>query len=186
MSQTSTAGFATFPLENLALGLLMSGPKHGYQLYQDYEAHFLPIWKVGRSKFYAALAALFEAGDLEAHTELQEDHPPRKVYHLTQTGQARFETWLYRPITPVRAIRVEFLAKLRFMTLLPVADPERIVDAQIEACQSIIGELDRHKTVGPHEDLILELVHDFRRRQALFIVEWLRVCRDRLVQGAIV
>jgi DNA-binding PadR family transcriptional regulator len=183
MPQPSTTGFATFSLEDLVLGLLMAGPKHGYQLYQDYEIHFLPIWKVGRSKFYAALAALHDAGHLAAQTELQDDHPPRKVYQLTATGRAAFEDWLYRPILPARAMRVEFLAKLRFMTLLHIADPARIFDAQIEVCQAIISELDQHKTTAC-DDLVLELVHDFRRRQAAFLVEWLHVCRARLQQDA--
>lgn len=176
MRQSAQIGFATFSLENLALGLLVAEPKHGYQLYQDYEEHFLPIWKVGRSKFYAALTALHEAGDLAVHTELQDARPPRKVYHLTKRGQARFEDWLYRPVTPMRAIRVEFLAKLRFMTLLHLADAERIFDAQLEMCQATLSA----EASESHPDPVLNLVHDFRRRQAIFIIEWLQSCRDRI------
>ncbi|RIK39560.1 MAG: hypothetical protein DCC57_20145, partial [Chloroflexi bacterium] len=58
-----------------------------------------------------------------------------------------------------------------------------IFDAQIEVCQALIADLDQR--AAAHGDLVLELVHDFRRRQAVFIVEWLRVCRERLSQGVI-
>lgn len=186
MSRSSQPGFAPFSLENLVLGLLMTQPKHGYQLYQDYEHSFLPIWKVGRSKFYAALASLHECGCLEVQTEVQIDHPPRKVYHLTETGRARFEAWLYQPVTPMRAIRVEFLAKLRFMTLLRFADSERIFASQIEVCQATLAQLDGIDVAGEHADPVLELVHTFRRRQAAFILEWLYACRDRLRDGLFV
>lgn len=183
---SSKAGFATFSLENLVLGLLVPGPRHGYQLYQDYERHFLPIWKVGRSKFYAALATLHDSGHLAVQTELQDDRPPRKIYHLTDTGRSRFQTWLYQPVTPMRAIRVEFLAKLQFLVLLQVPDAIQIIDAQIDACEAVIRDLDRQTRDAPPSDDVLELVYDFRRRQAIFIIEWLRVCRERLNQEAIV
>lgn len=185
MPQAAGAGLARFSLEHLALGLLIAGPKHGYRLYQDYERYFLPIWKVGRSDFYAALASLHAAGDLGVQVEPQPDRPPRKVYHLTETGRTRFDAWLHRPVTPARAIRVEMLAKLRFIALLRLPDAGRVLDDQIEACQTMINELDRVEVVGAHDDPVLELVHDFRRRQATFIIEWLQVCRTRLDQGAI-
>lgn len=184
MSRPSTTGFAAFSLENLALGLLVAGPRHGYRLYQDYERYFLPIWKVGRSDFYAALASLHKAGNLDVQVEPQPDRPPRKIYHLTETGQARFEEWLYRPVTPARAVRVEMLAKLRFIVLLRPPDAAHIFDAQIEACRDIIAQVDEAEAAGAHDDPVLELVHDFRRRQAGFIIEWLLACRDRLGQSA--
>lgn len=185
MALRSKIGFATFSLEQLALGLLMRGPAHGYELYRAYEAEFLPIWKVGRSKFYAALASLSEAGYLTVETELQEERPPRKIYQLTQAGQQRFDVWLHQPVTPVRAIRVEFLAKLRFIEQLQLVDADQIIDGQIAACQAAVDELARHSTDTDDEsDPVLDLVHDFRRRQAMFIIEWLEVCRARLTQHA--
>jgi DNA-binding PadR family transcriptional regulator len=86
---------AVIALETLALGLLMPGPQHGYTLYQDYVAAFAPIWKVGRSQFYAALNTLHAAGELDAHTEWQDEHPPRKVYALTARGRGRILAWVY-------------------------------------------------------------------------------------------
>ncbi|MBX2997031.1 MAG: PadR family transcriptional regulator [Caldilineaceae bacterium] len=181
MSQT-TLGFATFPLEHLALGLLVEGPKHGYQLYQEYEELFRAIWKVGRSKFYAALASLHTAGYLDAVTEPQEDRPPRKIYQLTQSGHERFLKWLYQPVTPMRAIRVEFLAKLRFFTLLALPNPEQLIDAQIEVCQRTLAQWATASAADAHEDLFTELVHEFRQKQILWILDWLHNCRVRLLE----
>jgi PadR family transcriptional regulator, regulatory protein AphA len=178
----STTGFATFPLENLALGLLMDGPKHGYQLYQDYEHFFRLIWKVGRSKFYAALASLYAAGDLDVVTKPQDDRPARKIYNLTETGRGRFFDWIYQPVTPIRAIRVEFLAKLRFFTLLALPNPEQLIDAQIGVCQRTLAQWTTPLADDAHEDLFTELVHEFRQKQILWLLDWLHSCRVRLLE----
>jgi DNA-binding PadR family transcriptional regulator len=173
-------GFATFALEQLALGLLLRGPEHGYQLYQDYLATLAPIWTVGRSKFYAALASLHDQGLLTVHTEVVADRPPRKVYDVTPAGRALFLDWVYRPVTPMRAVRVELLAKLRFFDLLALPEPARLLDAQVEVCRAALGAwADEGASANP-DDPFLNLVYDFRRRQAHFILEWLQVCRTHL------
>lgn len=177
----STTGFASFPLENLALGLLMDGPKHGYQLYQDYEHFFRSIWKVGRSKFYAALASLYAAGDLDAVTEPQDDRPPRKIYHLTESGRRRFLDWLYQPVMPIRAVRVELLAKLRFFTLLELPNPERLIDGQIEICQHLLAQ-QITSIHGATEDPFTDLLFEFRHKQILWILDWLHGCRVHLAE----
>jgi DNA-binding PadR family transcriptional regulator len=178
-------GFATFPLRQAALGLLVSEPKHGYELYQEFVEAFGPIWKAGRSKFYAALAALQEAGYLQSTTEPQGDRPPRKVYHITDTGRNAFTGWLYQPVTPIRAVRVEFIAKLRFFDLLGLPDAERLINDQLEVCRSVLGEWERRatETQAEHGDPFLGMVYDFRRMQAQFVIEWLNHCKARIQEG---
>lgn len=173
-------GFATFSLENLALGLLMQGPRHGYQLYREYETYFSPIWTIGRSKFYAALASLHETGFLSATTEIQDDRPARKIYALSDSGQSRFYTWLYEPVTAMRSIRVEFLAKLRFFPLLNLPDADRLIDAQIVVCRRALDARLSAQTTAQVADPFFELVHDFRRRQIELILDWLASCKDVL------
>lgn len=174
---------AAAALEYLALGLLMPGAQHGYTLYQDYVAAFAPIWKVGRSQFYAALADLHATGELQAQTEWQEEHPPRKVYAITEAGRARFLAWVYQPVTPMRAVRVEFLAKLRFFTRLGLPDAARLIDAQIAACQAAADAWEQRKAgQGSEEgDPFLHLVYDFRQQQAAFMAGWLETCRSQFV-----
>ncbi|MCB0198245.1 MAG: helix-turn-helix transcriptional regulator, partial [Anaerolineae bacterium] len=61
-------GFASFSVDNLVLGLLMVEARHGYQLYQEYQATLGAIWQVGQSKFYAALDRLEADGLLTSAT----------------------------------------------------------------------------------------------------------------------
>ncbi len=172
-------GFATFSLEHLALGLLMAGPNHGYQLYQDYVAAFSPIWLVGRSKFYAALTDLQAAGLAECVTEPQPDRPPRKTYHLTEAGRGRFLAWLHEPVTPVRAIRVEMIAKLRFFDLLGLPGALDLIDAQADAVRATLdGWRSEHDGARrPDGGSFFDLMYGFREKQARFILDWLQDCR---------
>ena len=169
-------GFTIYPLEFVALGLLMNGPKHGYALYQDFTQAFDLIWHAEQAKFYGVLAALEEKGYLRITTELQEKRPARKVYHITEPGRSAFLGWVRQPVTSMRAVRVEFMAKLRFHSLLELTGVEQLIDNQMAALQAMLKEWEH--TEQQERDPIRAWVEDFRRRQAIFMIEWLAVCKE--------
>lgn len=171
MPRRRADGFVNYPLKHVALGLLMREPKHGYALYRDFEQQFGAIWKAGQTKFYVALSGLQDDGFLEAHMEPQEDKADRKVYHLTQTGRRAFVEWLGDPVTSMRAVRVELIAKLRFYNLLALPGADALIDSQVAVLTSMQAEW-RAEPVPP-DDPFYAVVQDFRIRQADFIVEWL-------------
>ena len=177
MPNIQHSGFGKYPLKIAALGLLMSGPKHGYQLHQEFTEAFDQIWKAGQSKFYVALNALEDDGHIHATTESQEGRPARKVYHLTGTGQELFLEWLHQPVESMRAIRVEFIAKLRFFDLLDLPGVEQQIDSQIVVLQAMLNEWEQTAVMdedGPFPGLI----HDFRKQQAEFIIRWLETAKE--------
>ena len=81
MTRRKRTGFGAYPLRYLALGLLMKGPDHGYQLDQTLADEFGMIWKAGQTKLYVTLSELEKAGLLEIEMERHEKRPDRKVYH---------------------------------------------------------------------------------------------------------
>ena len=180
MTEVKRGGFASYSLEYVALGLLMAGPKHGYGLYQDFTHAFDLIWNAEQAKFYVVLAASEEKGYLEVTTEPQEKRPARKVYHITEAGRKAFLHWLRQPVTSMRAVRVEFIAKLRFYNILKLDGAVQLIDAQIAALQSMLGEWERSPNGQQPDkcDPFHRLVDDFRRRQARFIIEWLAACKE--------
>lgn len=72
------------------LGLLMSEPRHGYELYQEFSEKLGWVWEIGLSKLYAQLRQLEEAELVEAQLEPQPNRPARKVYRLTSEGRDLF------------------------------------------------------------------------------------------------
>lgn len=171
-------GFASFSEDNLLLGLLMNEARHGYHLYQEYQDTLSSIWQVGQSKFYAALNRLEDAGLLTSTTEDHLGRPARRVYAITAAGRRQFLDWVYRPVMPIRAIRVEFVAKLRFFQLLQLDSVERLLDAQIAACKEDLTQTQalRLRTADPVDRLTLR----FRETQIEAHIIWLHECAATL------
>lgn len=170
MVTTKHTGFAKYPLQHVALGLLMPAPKHGYGLYQDFEQYFGSIWKAGQTKFYVLLTRLEEEGYLTSSEEEQQGRPNRKVYALTDAGQDVFMGWVTSPVRSLRAVRVEFIARLRFYDLLDLPDPDALIDAQVAVIETMIAEWEGAE---PDEDRFYTIVEGFRLQQARFMIVWL-------------
>lgn len=171
MNRRKKTGFGVYPLRYLALGLLMHGPDHGYQLDQTLADVFGMIWKAGQTKLYVTLSKLEEEGLLRTELERQENRPDRKVYQLTNAGRAEFLGWLEQPVSSLRAARVELMAKLRFYHWLELPGVGELVSAQQEIYRIMIHEwrADQER----EGDAFLRQVYEFRVRQAQFIIDWL-------------
>ena len=73
-------------LEALILGVLTSGPLHGYAIARAIEERGGGLLKMGENQLYPALHKLEREGQVEAEWQPQENKPPRKVYSLTEAG----------------------------------------------------------------------------------------------------
>ncbi len=109
----------SLPLDQIALGFLMAGPAHGYDLHRRIARELGPVWRVGMGHLYNALRDLERAGRVQSTLTPQADRPPRKVYAVTPAGQEAFLDWVHRPVPAVRDLRTEFLAKLYFLRAGP-------------------------------------------------------------------
>ncbi|NIV36880.1 MAG: PadR family transcriptional regulator, partial [Anaerolineae bacterium] len=125
------------------LGLLLSEPKHGYELYQEFSRELGRVWRIGQSQLYAQLKLLEESRLVSVRVEEQPNRPARKVYQLTPEGRAVFEEWVHQPTPYLRRIRVEFLARLYFFQLLSLDGLDRLVAAQKAVCRDQIERFDR-------------------------------------------
>jgi DNA-binding PadR family transcriptional regulator len=160
------------------LGLLMTGPKHGYQLHQEFSHSLGRVWQIGLSQLYAQLIQLEKAGLVAAQTQPQPNRPPRKVYQLTPEGREVFVDWVHQPTPYLRHIRVEFLARLYFFHRLTlpgfdtlVAEQKKVCQAQVERFQELAGETD---------DGFRRLVLEFRHGQLQAVIQWLDRCLEIL------
>jgi DNA-binding PadR family transcriptional regulator len=160
------------------LGLLMTEPKHGYELYQEFSRELGRVWEIGQSQLYAQLKQLEEAGLVSVQTEPQPSRPPRKVYQLTPQGQAAFEEWVHQPTPYLRTIRVEFLARLYFFRRLSLPGLEQLVAEQVAVCQAQVARFERLEAEA--EDSFRRCVLEFRRGQLEAVIHWLDRCLELL------
>jgi PadR family transcriptional regulator AphA len=160
------------------LGLLMTEPKHGYELHQEFSNSLGRVWQIGLSQLYAQLKQLEEAGLVTVQTELQPNRPPRKVYHLTSQGREVFLDWVHQPTPYLRRIRVEFLARLYFFQHLSLSGLDQLVTEQKAVCQAQVERFE--ELAGEPDDQFRRLVLEFRGGQLRAVVQWLDRCAEIL------
>ena len=118
------------------LGFVRQQPSHGYDIYRQLSQspELRPVWRMKQSRLYALLARLEEGGLLRATAEAQDGRPPRKVFHLTETGAAAFDAWLTEPVAQPRDIRLEFMLKLYFALQDGGETAARLIERQRAVC----------------------------------------------------
>ncbi|MDX1663025.1 MAG: PadR family transcriptional regulator [Candidatus Promineifilaceae bacterium] len=174
MSQSSLS------IELALLGFLRQEPKHGYAIHQELAdpAGLGPVWHIKRSRLYALLNKLEEAGYITATTEEQESRPPRKVFHLTEAGKRAFSAWVQSPVSHGRALRLEFLLKLYFARLEGKDVTARLLATQREQCHQWLATeqevIEEERTSGHRYG---RLVHEFRAGQLRAMLGWLERCQ---------
>jgi PadR family transcriptional regulator AphA len=162
----------------ILLGLLMSQPQHGYELYQEFSRDLGRVWQIGLSQLYAQLKQLEEAGLVAAQAEPQPNRPARKVYHLTPEGRATFLDWVQQPSPYLRHIRIEFLARLYFYQRLSLPGLEHLVAEQKAVCQVQIETFSH--LAAETGDSFRRLVLEFRQGQLEAVIRWLDRCIEIL------
>jgi PadR family transcriptional regulator AphA len=160
------------------LGLLMSRPQHGYELYQEFSRELGRVWQIGMSQLYAQLKLLESADLVTSKTEPQPNRPPRKVYYLTDEGRELFLDWVQQPTTHLHHMRLEFLARLYFFRRLSLPGVEQLVSQQKAVCQDQIERFD--ELAAEAQDDFRRLVLEFRRGQLEAAVHWLDRCLEIL------
>ncbi|MCW2505044.1 MAG: PadR family transcriptional regulator [Actinomycetia bacterium] len=161
------------------LGLLESGPRHGYDLKRSYDQRFGQGRTLHYGQVYSTLARLLKNGLVEVESE-PGDGPDRKRYAITSAGVTDVATWLSQAERPEPYLQSTLYTKV-VLALLTGRDAADVLDAQRAEHLRLMRELTRRKTGG---DLADQLVCDY----ALFHLEadlrWLELTAARLDQLA--
>jgi DNA-binding PadR family transcriptional regulator len=81
--------------EYVLLGILMTGPKHGYEMHSYFSSHMDQFWRLSMSQIYALLKRMEKNGVVIPKAELQNNKPAKKIFSITQTGKEGFLNWVY-------------------------------------------------------------------------------------------
>jgi DNA-binding PadR family transcriptional regulator len=158
------------------LGLLESGPSHGYDLKREYDARFGSDRPVAYGQVYATLSRLLKNGLVTVDGVEAGDGPERKRYAITSDGVADVETWLGQPEKPDLYLHSTLYAKV-VLALRSGRPAQEILDTQRTEHLRLMRELTQRKLSGKLAD---QLVCD----HALFHLEadlrWLELTAARL------
>ncbi|MGI5339779.1 PadR family transcriptional regulator [Streptomyces sp. CA-181903] len=158
------------------LGLLESGPRHGYDLKRAFDAHFGHDRPLHYGQVYATMSRLLKNGLVEVDGIEQGGGPDRKCYAITEAGAADVGRWLARPEKPEPYLQSTLYTKI-VLALLTGRDATGLLDAQRAEHLRMMRGLTERKRSG---DLADQLICD----HALFHLEadlrWLEVTATRL------
>lgn len=157
--------------EYVLLGTLMSGPRHGYEIMRFTETALGVTWFVGTSQLYALLKRLEQQGLLTSTLEHQDARPSRRIFSITPPGKDAFMKWLYEPTRHARDFRIEFLAKLFFISHLSVRGGKKLVDSQIELFKMLRKKIKQHHAT--ETDGYNRLVYGFKLSTVNARLRWL-------------
>ena len=95
------------------LGLLESGPRHGYDLKRAYDERFGADRPLSYGQVYATLARLLKNGLVEVDGVEPGAGPERKRYAITEAGVTDVERWLSEPEKPEPYLQCDALRQGR-------------------------------------------------------------------------
>lgn len=117
------------------LGMLMTGPRSGYDLKQDFDEQIRHFWAESLGQIYPTLHRLRDEGQVTSTVRRGAGRPHRTVYRITAKGRKAFLEWLAEPAAP-NTLRNELLLKVFFG---PETTPAQTL-AQIEAFEKGLRE----------------------------------------------
>jgi PadR family transcriptional regulator AphA len=158
--------------EYALLGVLMSGPKHGYEILQCLETGLGPAWSVSTSQLYVLLKRLEREGLVSSTLQTQDTRPSKRVFSLMPTAEKKFLDWLKTPTDHVRDLRIEFLAKLFFFRNLGLQRGDALVEAQIALLEQVKEGLTTKRRA--EKDDYKRLVYGFRISTLTGWLNWLK------------
>jgi DNA-binding PadR family transcriptional regulator len=114
------------PFEHILLGLIRQAPSSGYDLKRIFAVTPMGVYQPSSGALYPALRRLELKGLVQAQADQDGNSArQRRVYELTQTGQAAHLSWLRTPIEPATVARDLGLHLMRFVMMehqLPPAE----------------------------------------------------------------
>ena len=162
------------------LGLLETGPRHGYDLKRVYDERFGHDRPLAYGQVYATLSRLLKNGFVEERGVEAGGGPERKRYAITDAGVTDLAEWLVTPENPQVYLQTAMYTKV-VLALLSGRSAEEVLDTQRHAHLQTMRELTRRKREG---DLADQLICD----HALFHLEadlrWLELTAARLTELA--
>ncbi|MEO3744881.1 PadR family transcriptional regulator [Plantactinospora sp. B5E13] len=172
-------------MKHVVLGLLATGPAHGYELRRRYDDLFADAGvEVNIGQIYVTLGRLERDGLVSHTTESGGDRRDRKVYRLTEDGAAELRDWVTRPSdTPL--VKPDVL--LRLVTarlaavLLPDVDPTAVITDHRQRCLQALRDLDRQaaRTSGTSVGGLLVQATALHLQAEL---RWLEACQRQLAE----
>jgi DNA-binding PadR family transcriptional regulator len=173
--------------EYAVLGLLSGGEQSGYDLKKRADSSVGYFWTPAKSRIYAILPRLVEAGLVRKRDVRQQGRPDKQLYRLTQEGRRALVEWLaHGPLEPDPE-RHLLLLKLFFGDL---AGPEAMIEQvrerrlEVERFRAELEQIDERPPRTERDDLFPRLTRMYGLAWADAIIAWAKAAEKELARAA--
>ena len=163
---------------HILLGLLASGPSHGYDLKRRHDERFPQARPLAYGQVYTTLQRLVRDGLAEVEGTDSDGGPERTTYRSTDDGARELAKWAGEIAPPAPFVTNEIFAKV-VVSILSGGDADAYLAAQRAAHMHRMRELTAVKT-APGADLATVLSTDYALNHLDADLRWMTTTAARL------
>jgi DNA-binding PadR family transcriptional regulator len=165
-------------IRHALLALLSGGPKHGFQLAQDFEAGTGEMWPLNTGQVYTTLQRLERDGLVD--TDDASGERSQNVFRLTDAGREELADWLRTPPDLSTPPRDELVIKLLVALRVHGVDVGELTQVHRRHLIETMREYTRLKEDADEDDVALLLVADAELFRLEAMVRWLDAADARI------
>lgn len=175
-------------IQHTILGLLHRKAMTGYDLKKIIQdSPFMP-WSGNNNQIYKSLVALLDSGFVTHEVQHQESSPSKKIYSITDSGEAELKRWL---MTTPEPPEFKNLFLIQFACAEPLHVDELLLmlgnyEDELDARIRLVEELQRRDPLvqgrSARESRIWELVYEHSADVYRHEKAWLQKLRRELIQ----
>ena len=148
--------------ELLFLGLLVEGPKHGYEIKRQIEEELAQEIGLKIKSIYYPLKKLEETGLIEKETGRQGRWPERNIYCITAKGKHQFHDLIGHSFVSIERPFFQMDLSLYFLPLADKTMAKRRLKVRLNLLKKIVREIAllKEKALNKSKSAFLILQHD--------------------------
>jgi DNA-binding PadR family transcriptional regulator len=153
----------------LLLGILRQEEMHGYQLYEFIDRDLSACTDIKKPTAYYILNKMAEDGWIAEEESQDGNRPPRKVYSLTEQGEAAFQRLLRENLSSYSPVYFPGDIGLAFFDSLDTQEAVELLEQRRVGLEKSLADLQ----AAPEHSGSLQLVLEHRARHLSEELSWL-------------
>ncbi len=159
----------------LIYGCLAEKAAHGYEIHQRISSDLGFVWSISQSQLYTLLKRLEKQNLIVGELQLQDGRPDRKKFQLSMKAKQSYQAWLYSPVwVSMRALRMELLTKIYFLSSQDPDAIEELISKQIEKIEISLKSIAAQKEIIADEQIINQISMEIKYSQIQMMFEFLK------------
>jgi len=164
--------------ELLLLGLLQKEKMHGYQLHEFIDSFMQTCVDLKKSTAYYLLEKMAKEGYVTRTEEREGNRPTRRVYHLTEAGEARLITLLRQNLAAYLPAKFPGDTGLTFLDNLPTDEAVSLLQQRRHDLAEALAKIEK----APLHSGSLQFMIEHQQIHLKSELNWLDSVIDRLAQ----